>query len=67
MTIPARREPRHCRSCGYAFIPDGPDSWYCSGICAGQAGMAEVIDALRRFAATAPGTPDNQRSRRQNG
>jgi hypothetical protein len=47
------REPRTCRSCGYWFMPHGPDEWYCSGICAGSAGTAQLIAALRRLAGPA--------------
>jgi hypothetical protein len=55
MTTPEPRT-RRCEACGYRFRVSG-DEVFCSALCAGQAGMAEVIDALKRFAATPPATP----------
>jgi hypothetical protein len=53
------RAPKTCQGCGYRFTPAGPDDWFCSLICSGNAGMAAVLDALNRFARAQapPGRP----------
>ena len=51
----ATPEPRtrRCQGCGYRFVVDSDDQWFCSGICAGQVSVASVVVTMQRYAAAA--------------